>query len=408
MCSTNFQLNKPFFVDPKTRITRSYLDFFNDLNHLWVPVRTRDDYQLIIQFCQLVLRDKHFCFRNNQLIFEENTTSNELIDAENFLSSFAASQSQIQLATSGTTGAPKTIFHNISSLTRGIRVSEGHGKDVWGLAYPTDHLSGLQVLLQAIMNGNTIVQLFGDSADSIHSAIEKHSITHLSCTPTFLNLLGNGDSSHPQVRRITTGGESSQSRCKLTIQRLFPNAKYRNIYALTEVGNLLISDGDTFSIPESLRGFVRIQDGTLAIHQSLLAGNQIKNKNVSTSNKWYVTGDLVEVIETSPLKFKFQSRRDEIINVGGYKVAPQTIEELLLEVNGVQQALVYGKLNSVTGQIVACDIVPTPGENLNVDLIRQQLSRRLPSHSVPRLYNLVSSLELTANGKLCRHKKQSS
>eukprot|EP01047_Picozoa_sp_COSAG01_P005376 COSAG01_NODE_183_length_22835_cov_17.169247_5_plen_90_part_00 len=89
-------------------------------------------------------------------------------------------------------------------------------------------------------------------------------------------------------------------------------------------------------------------------------------------------------------------------------MVPQTIEQLLLEMNGVQQALVYGKLNSVTGQIVACDIVPTLGENLNVDLIRQQLSKSLPSHSVPRLYNLVSSLELTANGKLCRHKKQSS
>ena len=84
---------------------------------------------------------------------------------------------------------------------------------------------------------------------------------------------------------------------------------------------------------------------------------------------------------------------------------PQTIEKILLEIEGIQQALVYGKKNSVTGQIVACDIVANPGQNVEIDLIRQQLAERLPSYAVPRLYNLVSSLKLTTNGKLCRHKK---
>jgi acyl-coenzyme A synthetase/AMP-(fatty) acid ligase len=406
MYSTKFQLNKPFFVEPRTGFTRSYVEFFRDINHFPAPTWKYDDYRLVVQFCQLVLGNNKFRFRDNQLVFDEISSTTEFIQAENFLPNFAESQSQIQLATSGTTGTPKPIIHSIKSLTRGIRVSQGHGEDVWGLAYPIGHLSGLSVFLQAIMNGNTIVQLFGSPTDIIHSAIQAHSITHLSCTPTFLNLLGNGNFTHPHLRRLTTGGERSENRCNSTIKQIFPNAKYRNIYALTEVGNLLISDGEIFSVPENLCKFIRIQDETLAIHQSLLVDNQRKNRNTSTQNDWYITGDLVEVIETSPLKFKFRSRLDDIINVGGYKVVPQTIEKLLLELDGVQQALVYGKQNSVTGQIVVCDIVATPGKDLKTDLIRQQLAKHLPPHSVPRFYNLVSSLELTANGKLCRHKKQ--
>ena len=406
MYSTKFQPNKLFFVEPETGFTRNYLEFFHDLNHSTVCPEKQDNYQVILQFCQLVLGELNFCFRDNQLILDDyNLVAKHSTHAENFLSKFAASQSQIRLATSGTTGAPKSITHNICSLTRGIQVSQGHSKDVWGLAYPLGHLSGLQVFLQGIMNGNTIIQLFDSSTDVIHSAIQKHSITHLSCTPTFLNLLRSEKVSHPHLQRLTTGGERSDGRTKSTIKQLFPNAKYRNIYALTEVGNLLISDGDTFSIPENLRDFVRIQNETLAVHHSLLANNQDRQIDSAREKSWYLTGDLVDVIETSPLKFKFKSRLDEIINVGGYKIMPQTIEKILLEIEGIQQALVYGKKNSVTGQIVACDIVANPGQNVEIDLIRQQLAERLPSYAVPRLYNLVSSLKLTTNGKLCRHKK---
>ena len=406
MYSTKFQPNKLFFVEPKTGFTRNYLEFFHDLNHSTVSPGKHDNYQVMLQFCQLILKELNFCFRDNQLILADNNlVAKHSTHAENFLSKFAASQSQISLATSGTTGAPKTIIHNISSLTRGIQVSQGHSKDVWGLAYPLGHLSGLQVFLQGIMNGNTIIQLFDSSTDVIHSAIQKHSITHLSCTPTFLNLLGSKEVSHPHLQRLTTGGERSDGRTKSTIKQLFPNAKYRNIYALTEVGNLLISDGDTFTVPKKLDGFVRVQDETLAVHHSLLAKNQTKLIASAHQKGWYLTGDLVDVIETSPLKFKFRSRLDEIINVGGYKVMPQTVEKILLEIEGIQQALVYGKQNSVTGQIVACDIVANSRPNLEIDLIRQQLAERLPSHAVPRLYNLVSSLKLTPNGKLCRHKK---
>ena len=308
--------------------------------------------------------------------------------------------------TSGTTGIPKTVTHDVHSLTRGIQVSKNHSRDVWGLAYPLEHLSGLQVLFQAILNGNTIVQLFGYSGRTIHTAIQDHSVTHLSCTPTFLKLLGTESNSHKNVRRLTTGGERIDSNTRASINQLFPNAKHRNIYALTEVGNLFISDGEIFTVPRKLNELICILDETLAIHRSLLAN--FVPENQAKSGDWYITGDLVDIIETNPLRFKFRARHDDIINVGGYKVTPQIVEKLLGEIDGVKQALVYGEKNSVTGEIVACDIVAQPGHVLETDLIRQQLSGQLPRHAIPRIINMVASLKITTNGKLCRHKKQSS
>jgi RimJ/RimL family protein N-acetyltransferase len=61
------------------------------------------------------------------------------------------------------------------------------------LTYPLDHLAGLQVLFQALLNFNPIVNLYQAPASTVHPAIDKNQITHLSCTPTFLRMMLAGE-----------------------------------------------------------------------------------------------------------------------------------------------------------------------------------------------------------------------
>lgn len=337
-----------------------------------------------------------------------------------WLQEIRGSKSRIPLTTSGTSGQPKQVMHSIETLTRGLRIDIRHENDVWGLAYPLDHLAGLQVLFQALFNQNTIVQLFGLPIESVHEAIEKYGITHLSCTPTFLKMMGSGSYSHTAVQRLTTGGERCDSSAITVVKQLFPNARHRNIYALTEVGNLLVADGDQFSVPAELQKHVTVIDGGLAIHRSLLADSTIglsgdqdtpdsdSSDSVSPMhNDWFLTGDLVEIISDQPLKFKFLARRDDVINVGGHKVIPQMVEACLMTLPQVQQGVVYGQKNSVTGQIVVCDVVVVPGLQLDPAIVKQQLSEELPRFAVPRIFNIVESLRMTPTGKLCRRSETS-
>jgi hypothetical protein len=46
---------------------------------------------------------------------------------------------------------------------RNIKINENQKNLVWGFAYNPTHMAGLQVFLQAIVNGNSLVNVFNNS-----------------------------------------------------------------------------------------------------------------------------------------------------------------------------------------------------------------------------------------------------
>ncbi len=302
---------------------------------------------------------------------------------------------RIGLFTSGTTGKPKLVLHALDSLTRAVRVGDKHRTDVWGLAYHPAHFAGLQVFFQALANRNRIVRLYGLESAQMHSAIEQERITHLSATPTLMRLLVSDPQSHAKVTSVTLGGERMEADLlgKLTV--MFPNAKLRNVYASTEVGSVLASDGELFSVPTAYDGLIKIMDGELAVHRSLLAASL----QVTMRDDYYVTGDCVEVVQDKPLRFRFVARRSDFINVGGYKVNPHEVERHLLDMPEVVEAAVYGKSNSVVGNLVCCDLVLCAGQRLTAKEIYARLESKLAVYKIPRVVQAVESLRMTSTGK---------
>jgi len=309
-----------------------------------------------------------------------------------------SSACRVGLFTSGTTGKAKLVFHTLHSLTRAIRVGEAHRQAVWGLAYHPAHFAGLQVFFQALANRNTIVRLFGLDTEQMHGAIEEQAISHLSATPTMLRLLVSDGRVHASVQRVALGGERADADLLSKLKRTFPQAKFRNIYASTEVGSVLASDGELFRVPERYHHLIKIVDGELAVHRSLLADSL----RAACIDDFYLTGDCVEVVEIEPLAFRFMSRRSDFINVGGYKVDPQEVEELLNGMPEVHEAAVYGKANSVTGNLVCCDLVLREGKQLSVREVITRLSSSLPNYKIPRMVRVVPRLAVTPTGKRVR------
>jgi acyl-coenzyme A synthetase/AMP-(fatty) acid ligase len=317
---------------------------------------------------------------------------------ERLIAAVKDSKSEIAIFTSGTTGQPKKIVHTVASLTRTTRIGEKYRNDVWGFAYNPTHMAGLQVFFQAFENRNTMVNLFGKGRTEIYDMIRWHQITHLSATPTFYRLLLPVEESCPGVIRATVGGERSDEKLYDDIKKIFPNARVNNIYASTEAGTLFSSQDDCFRIPEAIRDRIKVAEQELLIHKSLLGTSD----DMPLHEDYYHSGDIVEWVNEDKGVFRFVSRKNGMINAGGYKVNPEEVEAALMSVAGIRQALVYGRSNSVLGNVVCADVVPEPGSRIDAIEIRQAMQGRLQDFKIPRRIRIVEALPLTRTGKLKR------
>ena len=300
---------------------------------------------------------------------------------------------RLSIFTSGTTGLPKKIKHTYDSLTRNCKVSDKHSKDIWGYAYNPTHMAGLQVFFQALLNENSIIRLFDLSNKNILDAIKKYQVTNISASPSFFRLLYSKDQNFDFVKKITLGGEKFDSRIKDHLNELFPSAKLLNVYASTEAGSVFASDGEVFIVKKGFSSFIKIEKKELFLHKDLL-GEGTEKRMIGN---WYATGDLVEILANDPVRFKFLSRKNEMINVGGYKVSPNEIEELLLNMKNILDARIFGVPNTVLGNIVCAEIVLK--NDVEISEIRKYLAKHLQDFKIPRIIKFVDNISKTRTGK---------
>jgi len=408
-----------FWIDEERELRKTYSDLLNDLRrkrYSYSYIYFDNPYEIILEIIHSLIQG-----RTVELLYSDFSTTeianlgiekSELKKYESAsvrLTSISDLYASIEkgkltwkigIYTSGTTGRPKKVYHTFNSITRNIKIGDKFRGNVWAFAYNPTHFAGLQVLLQALMNMNPMVYIFESKKDRIESLLKKYRVTNISATPTFYKMiipvLKNPVDS---VRRVTFGGERFDNTILKMIKTSFPNAKIRNIYASTEAGSLFTAEGDVFVIPEKITKFVKIQpDGELLIHASLLG----QSNDFSLDNDWYHTGDIVEKVDER--SFKFVSRKTEMINVGGYKINPNEVEEVIKQIDGIIDVQVTARQNRLTGNILVAKIVSAPGisKELLEKKILEHVSRTLQRWKIPRIFQFVDKVEITRTGKKVR------
>lgn len=336
--------------------------------------------------------DESFVNKSINISYEDFQTIDDL------LNHIRQSKSELTIFTSGTTGQPKKVIHNISTLTRNVRTGEKYDGQIWAYAYNPTHMAGLQVFFQAFFNQNALINVFNKQRSEVYTLIEKFSISHISATPTFYRLLLPFEQTYPSVERITLGGEKSDENLYHAIMKIFPSAKINNVYASTEAGSLFAAKGDCFQIPADKIDFFKVVDGELLIHKTLLG----KSDNFKYIDDFYCSGDLIEWVDEKFGLFRFKSRKNELINVGGYKVNPGEIENVIRNIESVKEVLVYGKPNSILGNVLCADIQLEPHSEISDLEIKKILKSQLQDFKVPRRIKFVDEFSLTRTGKLKR------
>ena len=311
--------------------------------------------------------------------------------------------------TTGTTGLPRGVRHDWNRLLRGTARIKPAPDERWLLAYGLHQFAGLQVLLHVFGAGATLVAPAPRRPREGLAAMRELGVTHASATPTYWRFLlaeirADGGAP-PALRQITLGGEAIPGPLLPELHEVFPDARISQVYAASEFGSTgSMRDGRAGLSTAVLEasddadvGF-RIVDGELWIRSRTGMLGYYGDPPVDP-DAWRPTGDLVEVDGD---RIHFLGRSSEIINVGGVKVHPLTIEERVSAVDGVSVARIFGRPNPMTGQIVALEVVATPGADQAAveDAIREACAD-LPPAARPRSIRFVDQVAM-AGSKIVR------
>jgi long-chain acyl-CoA synthetase len=303
------------------------------------------------------------------------------------------------LFSSATTGPGKGIVHDVSQLTSKYQKVSPRFQRILAFLI-LDHLGGIDTLLYTLANCGCLIVPHDRSPRAVLEAIQEHKVEMLPTSPSFLNLIlmnhayQNYDLS--SLCKISYGAERMPEITLQRFHRLFPKIKMTQTYGISEIGVLqsVSQASDSLWMQVGGPGYqTRVIDGMLQVRSPYMMLGYLNAPSVVTEDGWFITGDLVEQKEAY---IRIKGRANEVINVGGEKVNPIEVEEVIRELPHIEDVLVYGEENPILGQIVAAKVI---SDDKEVSKIRAHCLARLPKYKVPIRIEFVDVIPTSDRGK---------
>jgi acyl-CoA synthetase (AMP-forming)/AMP-acid ligase II len=206
------------------------------------------------------------------------------------------------------------------------------------------------------------------------------------------------------LKRITYGTEVMPQSTLDRLSRAFPNVVLQQTYGLSEVGVLRSqSRGDgTLWVRIGGEGFqTKIVNDVLWIKSEYAMVGYLNAPSEFDADGWFNTQDQVEVDGDY---FRILGRVTDLINVGGQKVYPTEVENVILEMDNIQDVAVFGEKHALLGQIVVAKMVlenPEAVESVK-KRVRHYCLTKLSSFKVPTKVILAEGVLHSARQKKIR------
>jgi len=310
---------------------------------------------------------------------------------------------------SGSTGKSKAILHSFNQVLEKFKVPRQ------GLVTLTflllDHMGGINTLFHTFSNGGTVVPVDSRNPDMVCETIARYRVEILPTSPTFLNLLLiSGAYEHydmSSLRLITYGTEVMPESTLQRAAEVFPNVKFQQTYGLSELGVLRSKSRENNSLWVKVggEGFeTKVVDGILWVRARSAMLGYLNAPSPFDADGWMCTEDAVEV---DGEYIKILGRKSDIINVGGQKVYPAEVENVILKMPDVADVVAYqdgsSLLNTVGAKIQL--ISPEPLGDLKKRL-RAFCKGKLAPYKIPVRIEIVDRDMFSSRYKKMRGEKK--
>ena len=342
--------------------------------------------------------------------------------------------------TSGSTGKPKGVVlshHNMRVGAESVaQYLNNTDKDRILAVLPFSFDYGFSQITTAMVSGATVILLDYLLPKDVINTLQRTQATGLAGVPPLwmqITKLAWPDSIKSHLRYITnSGGAMPQSTLSL-LQDKLPNTDIYLMYGLTEafrstylppdqvkirptsIGKA-IPNAEIFVINTNNEECKPGEEGEL-VHRGPLVAQGYWNDAAKTSARYKPlpasltdgrtvtelavwSGDSVKKDEQGYLYFV--SRTDEMIKTSGYRVSPTEIEETLLLLDNVSEAVAMGIPHPELGQAIFVVVTSNSDSEELEKEIASSLKKQLPVYMLPQKIVIRDELPRNANGKFDR------
>jgi acyl-CoA synthetase (AMP-forming)/AMP-acid ligase II len=393
-------------------------------------IRDKCESKLTITTSQLT---KKLNFRDS-IVLNENSMD-EIIQSTSNLkpATFEPETLSEQLAeiifTSGSTGEPKGVMishKNLIANTGSIVEYLGlTADDIILVVLPFYYCYGLSLLHTHLRAGGSIVlnNMFIMLGGVIND-LKRFNCTGFAGVPThFQILLRKSDSfktSHfPSLKYVTQAGGKLHNAFISEFIETFPNISFNVMYGQTEA-TARLSWLPPEKLPEKLGSCGKAIPGVtlmladehgnpvkpgetgeiLAFGDNIMQGYYKDPESTSHTliNGWLHTGDLATVDEDGYIFLT--ARKKEILKVGGRRISPKEIEEVIVSMPEVIDCTIEAVFDDILGETMrATVVVKEGGKSVTPETIKSWCALKLSVYKIPQIIELKDKITITATGK---------
>ena len=325
------------------------------------------------------------------------------------------------LFTTGSTGAQKGVMISHRALLAdadNLIQAQGFTEEtVFVICGPLNHFGSLSKLWPTFIKGGTIILLDGmKDLNAFFHAFDYPSNNFASfLVPASIRMLLL--SAKERVGRlaekidfIETGGAALSQTDMETLCHLLPHSRLYNTYASTETGIISTYDfnhqppvAGCVGQPMRHSSFIITPDDTIACKGETLMSGYLNDPTLTAAvyhNDTVFTTDLGAIDKAGNLRIL--GRNNDVINIGGYKVSPEEIENAALACPEISDCICFPTQSPLFGDTIKLLYVVKEGMELSKRDLARFIAARLESYKVPRIFEQADAIRHTYNGKLDR------
>lgn len=337
------------------------------------------------------------------------------------------------LFTTGTTGKSKGIkivYRNNVAIAQNVSEAIGiTNDDVEMVTAPMNHSMALRRTYTVFYKGGTVVLTDGVKfIEDFFKLLDMYNVTGLTFAPAILEQLlkfakDRFGTYSDRLRYIQLGSAPLSEKAKETLKEMFPNTKLFNIYGATESGCTVSLEFSKYGDKKGSIGKPNVNAEIIFVddNRNIVKASAQNPGNLAFKGAMNMPGYLKEpeitkevmddegTLYTNDLGYMGEDgfvyllgRKGDVINMGGIKIAPSEIEEVVAQNEMIKECACIPIPDEITGEAPKLFIVINEGFEYDEKSLYRFMLEKLEAIKVPKVVQVIDALPRTFNGKVIK------